>query len=239
VLPCQGRSFTPPSPAPRSHPQPPAPQPHPPFPIGHHLPPCHGHPFTPPSQAPQSHPQPPAPQPHPPFPNHLPSRLIEQASFALPNPCCRPFTDALAGSSDFKEFDLKAWDGNPPYQVIVPNDSPEERRITEKLVQAMHGRRLHQERAADTEREEWCNAGPAPQKTLIFRLRCDLALAIISWKKLDEYLLEYSGCDREVCMARHSVQWLARSAYHITQILKHIESEDHGISCTACLYITR
>jgi hypothetical protein len=148
-----------------------------------------------------------------------------QALFPLPNPSSYLFSQSLASSENLDESELNKWDCDPPYAAEdYPDGSQDEMIFTERLIEVMHGRRLRQERESDQEREELFQEDQTSPEMQISWMRCELAFTITHWETLDDCVAKYQAQDREYRMASHRLQWAARTAYHIAQLLKERKS---------------
>jgi hypothetical protein len=119
------------------------------------------------------------------------------------------------------ESNLALWDEDPPYAISPSADTPQELEYTDWLVEVMHGRWLRQENERNRERAMQLACHSAKEQKKI--LKREKALAMGEWEALASFLKGYRGGSREVKMAKHLLQWRARTVFDLFLLIERLE----------------
>ena len=143
----------------------------------------------------------------------LPPALVAQAQNELPI-SSRFFKMALQSAENLDESDFGRWDHPPPFIPEPLISDPETEAIyTERVAEAMHGRRLRLQKEQDKIRELE-NRGRSAFE-VVDALRREIAEGLCEWHTVSAYLPEYNAGPREQRMACHYVEWCARKVWHL------------------------
>jgi hypothetical protein len=99
-------------------------------------------------------------------------------------------------------------------------ESAPESLFTQRLTEVMHGRQLRKQRERDRERERYWMGKSVEQRTR--EVEEELAGALDVWRALDSKIYLYRSLTREGVMAKHLLQWHARTVVHLYDVLHTI-----------------
>jgi hypothetical protein len=144
--------------------------------------------------------------------------LLPLASLPLPEEA-RLFQEALRSADNLDESDLGRWDVDPPLDLNSGIESISESRYTARLTEVMHGRRLRQQQERDKERLTQWDAERRTTQERIDEVARELAQAVDRWAALRARVSGFQRGSREGTMAYHLLQWHARAAVHLDNVL--------------------
>lgn len=143
----------------------------------------------------------------------LPADLIDLANFPLPTSAifrdAAHSADALEGTN-YEDQKLAGFDGYPPYQACT-DIMPTSHNIND-LIDALHGRRLRQQREYEDDRLQLYKAAASNLDFLEQGVRALMMEFFKEWEEVGLALVGLAGCDREhdIKLGQHSRQWPAR-----------------------------
>ena len=144
------------------------------------------------------------------YPDTLPTTLVIFATRPLPDSYL--FHESLAGSDFIDESDLSQWDNPPPYHSPPPQDTPDEVRFTQNLLDVVHGCRLRLERESYARRAAIYKAGGIAQAQKAVQEARKGVIQVCHWDELHTaYVSNLQPCMRHKVMAECYLQWQART----------------------------
>ena len=156
----------------------------------------------------------------------LPADLVDLADFPLPTSSI--FQQAMCSADALEDTDhedqkLAAFDGCPPYQScqdIIPRS-----RNMDLLTDALHGRRLRQQREYEDSRLERYRAAASDLEVFEREIHVLMMKYLTEWEEIGLALKGQVGCDQElnIQLGQHSHKWSARrclSLYNDLQALQ-------------------
>jgi hypothetical protein len=160
---------------------------------------------------------------------YIPRRLLAMAVDPLPSSYI--FNEALLNPDALDESELNQWDQEPPYPCQMKL-SGESTQYMANLIDVMHGRRLRQARHQEDARIARVKAGDIGG--VRESIRGEIEDALSTWKRLmSGYVSLHCECDlmegscKESQMARHWMQWQARTVYYLHEDLKALNRGVH------------